>query len=251
MNKLSSDKLRGSSTHQDQVECTEFPLLHGFLSILRHVVLDFLLLHERRQDRLVDRVVCTHTTRASSAPRPGPPPSHAPSTMSTLIGGTMLFSAARPPFLPPVPPDAPPELSAVVRFVCCRRVPGAPAAVRDCGESGGLCRGSWLVLLVSLGAAGEGACSAVDGETAVAVAACSGSSDTLSAIEGARALPLAAAEGIPESCAASGGAISCWGLRRGTSTGCKKASPRRDSSPSDGRRFEFPRGRPDACSAAE
>lgn len=44
-------------THQDEMEAARPPLLDRFLAILRNVVLDLFLLHERRQNGLVDRVI--------------------------------------------------------------------------------------------------------------------------------------------------------------------------------------------------
>ena len=39
------------------MEAAGMPLLNGFLSVLGDVVLDLFLLHERRQDRLINRVI--------------------------------------------------------------------------------------------------------------------------------------------------------------------------------------------------
>lgn len=72
-------------TNQDEVEVAGLPLLNGFLSILSDGVLDPLLLHKHRQDCLVDGVVCTKDVRAETD---GSTRS-APSTMRTLIGGTV------------------------------------------------------------------------------------------------------------------------------------------------------------------
>ena len=75
---------------------------------------------------------------------------NAPSTMSTLMGGTIVVSPPRVPFLG-IAAGADAELSGLGRFAG-RRVTVAPPGDRVCGESGGLNRGSWLVLLTNLGA---------------------------------------------------------------------------------------------------
>lgn len=40
------------------MEPSRFPLLYRLLAVLSNIVLDFLLLHKRGEDGLVDRVVC-------------------------------------------------------------------------------------------------------------------------------------------------------------------------------------------------
>ena len=51
------DASRKASTCQNEMEAARPPLGDGFLAVLRDVVFYPLLLHKRRQDRLVDRVV--------------------------------------------------------------------------------------------------------------------------------------------------------------------------------------------------
>lgn len=103
--------------------------------------------------------------------------------MSTLIGGTIVLSVPRVPFLG-IAAGAEAELSAVGRLAVGRRLTPPPPACRVCGESGGLDRGSELVLLASFGAfAGVIVSVAVTRSE-------SGSSESVSDIEAWRALPL-------------------------------------------------------------
>lgn len=44
-------------TNQDEVEATSPPLLHGLFSILGYIILNLLLLHEGRENGLVDGVI--------------------------------------------------------------------------------------------------------------------------------------------------------------------------------------------------
>lgn len=44
-------------THKNQMESTRLPLLNSLLPILRDIVFDLFLLHERGQNRLVDRII--------------------------------------------------------------------------------------------------------------------------------------------------------------------------------------------------
>ena len=50
-------KLRGSDTRQDQVENARTPLVDGLLAVLCNIILNFLLPHERGQNRLVNGVI--------------------------------------------------------------------------------------------------------------------------------------------------------------------------------------------------
>ena len=45
-------------TYQNKMESSRFPLLHCLLAVLGDVVLDFLLLHERGKDGLINGVIC-------------------------------------------------------------------------------------------------------------------------------------------------------------------------------------------------
>ena len=94
------DASRKIATCQNEMEAARPPLGDGFLAVLRDVVFYPLLLHKRRQDRLVDRVVCTEQNRRirTTPCEPGRAAAHgrrrkksdAPSTMSTLIASTTL-----------------------------------------------------------------------------------------------------------------------------------------------------------------
>jgi len=44
--------------YQNKMESPRFPLLYRLLAVLGNIVLDFLLLHERGKDGLINRVIC-------------------------------------------------------------------------------------------------------------------------------------------------------------------------------------------------
>ena len=82
------------------MEAPSLPFHHSLLAILRDIELDFLLLHESRENRLVDRVVCTRTSEHVSLIdiTRGLHVIYIPSTMRTLIRGTILVSLGFPFF---------------------------------------------------------------------------------------------------------------------------------------------------------
>lgn len=79
-------------TYEDEMEVPSLPLLDGLLSILGDGVLDSLLLHEHGQDSLVDGVICGARALGSGMKRDE---FNSPSTMRTLIGGTVGSVALR------------------------------------------------------------------------------------------------------------------------------------------------------------
>ncbi len=130
--------------------------------------------------------------------------------MRTLIGGTIVLSVLRVPFLG-IAAGAEAELSAVGRLAVGRRL--RPPVCRVCGESGGLERGSELVLLAIFGAL-----AGVMVSDAVTVSG-GGSSESVSDTDGWRALPLPDSGGVPPSYITDPTSGPCGGrgLRRGLS----------------------------------
>ena len=73
------------------MKSSRFPLLYRFLAILSDVVLDLLLLHERGKNGLINGVVC-NTGEKGTWEGGNNRAVYIPSTMRTLIGGTIFGS---------------------------------------------------------------------------------------------------------------------------------------------------------------
>ena len=45
------------TTYENQMEIARFPLIHRLQPIFRDIIFDLFPLHERRQNRLIDRII--------------------------------------------------------------------------------------------------------------------------------------------------------------------------------------------------
>lgn len=61
-----SEEACGRMAHQNKMKDARPPFLNSFLTILRNIVFDLLLLHECAKNGLVDRIICTMSQLQSS-----------------------------------------------------------------------------------------------------------------------------------------------------------------------------------------